>query len=173
MVGRHRSRRRAQYRHGAPGRKIRASAPRRARRARNLAYCPAEPPVRLCFAPGPPSLHDPFEERAVTPPDDRESKPESPAPPDSGKYLSPRLRAKLESGGGGRDEDFDFLNRKRSPVGLILTIVIVVAAIGGVVLLVNNSRQKAKAEAAEAAQVAAAGPAKAGAASPAGAAQPD
>ena len=93
----------------------------------------------------------------MTPPDDHESKPES-SPPGA-KYLSPRLRAKLESGGGG-DDDLDFLNKKPSPVGLIITIVLVVVAIGGIGVLVRNSREKAKAEAAEAARVAAAERAK-------------
>jgi hypothetical protein len=45
-------------------------------------------------------------------------------------------------------------------VGLIITIVLVVAAIAGIVMLVHNSREKAKAEAAEVARVAAAERAK-------------
>lgn len=93
----------------------------------------------------------------MTTPDDRESKPES-SPAPEGRYssLPPRLREKLDSGGGGGDEDFDFLKKKSSPVGLIITIVVVVIAVGGIVMLVHNSREKAKAEAAQAAATAAA-----------------
>ena len=93
----------------------------------------------------------------MTTPDDRESKPgSSPAPESRYSSLPPRLREKLDSGGGGGDEDFDFLKKKSSPVGLIITIVVAVLAVGGIVMLVHNSREKAKAEAAQAAATAAA-----------------
>jgi len=89
----------------------------------------------------------------VTPPDDRDSKQSSDAP-DSGKpYLSPRLRDKL--GDMADDTDLDFLNRKPSKSGMIITIVVVLVAIGGIAFLVHNAQLKAKAEAEVAAAAAA------------------
>ncbi|MGH7742759.1 MAG: SPOR domain-containing protein [Candidatus Eiseniibacteriota bacterium] len=89
----------------------------------------------------------------MIPPDDRDSKHSSDAP-DSGKpYLSPRLRDKLDD--PGDDSDLDFLNRKPSPAGWIITAVVVLVAVGGIAYLVHNSQVKAKAEAAAAAAEAA------------------
>lgn len=89
----------------------------------------------------------------MIPPDDRDSKHSD--EPDSGKpYLSPRLRDKL--GDVGDDSDLDFLNRKPSPAGWIITAVVVLAAAGGIFWMVHNAQVKAAAEKAEAAKVAAA-----------------
>lgn len=86
----------------------------------------------------------------MIPPDDRDSNDSS----DSGKpYLSPRLRDKL--GDPGDDSDLDFLNRKPSPAGKIITAVVILLIVGGIAFLVHNGQVKAKAEAAAAAAAAA------------------
>jgi hypothetical protein len=93
----------------------------------------------------------------VTTPDDRETKPGSTGSPEKQVWLPPRLRDKLDtSGGGGSDDDFDFLKKKSSPIGMIIGIVIAVVAVGGIAMLVVNSREKAKVEAAKEAAAAAA-----------------
>lgn len=90
----------------------------------------------------------------MTPPDDRDSKRSGDEPEGEKSYLSPRLREKL--GDTSDDSDLDFLNRKPSPAGWIITAVVVVAAVGGIGWMVHNAQVKAKAEAAAAAKVAAA-----------------
>ena len=93
----------------------------------------------------------------MTTPDDRESKPEPTGTPENKVWLPPRLRDKLDSSsGGGSDDDFDFLKKKSSPIGMIIGIVIAVVAVAGIVMLVHNSREKAKVEAAKTAAEAAA-----------------
>jgi hypothetical protein len=85
----------------------------------------------------------------VTTPDDRDTKPESSKPAEKPEvWLPPRLRDKLTDAAGGDD---DFIETKSSPVGLIITIVVAVAAIGGVWWLIHSNAEKAKAAAAKAA----------------------
>ena len=118
------------------------------RNGRGLLDCPSS------SEPGTGTSSNHFEERAVIPPDDRDSKQSSPDAPDSGKpYLSPRLRDKL--GDVGDDSDLDFLNRKPSPAAWIITADVVLAAAGGIFLIVHNAQVKAAAEKAAAAKVAA------------------
>jgi hypothetical protein len=89
----------------------------------------------------------------VIPPDDRDPKQSSDAPDSGQPYLSPRLRDKL--GDSSDDSDLDFLNRKPSKAGWIITLVVVLVAVGGIAFLVHNAQVKAKADAAAAAAVAA------------------
>lgn len=85
----------------------------------------------------------------MTTPDDRDTKPESSKPAEKPEvWLPPRLRDKLNDASGGDD---DFIETKSSPVGLIITIVVAVAAIGGVWWLIHSNAEKAKAAAAKAA----------------------
>jgi hypothetical protein len=49
------------------------------------------------------------------------------------------------------DSDLDFLNRKPSPAGYIITAVVVLAAAGGIFFMVHNAQVKAQAEKAAAA----------------------
>ena len=85
----------------------------------------------------------------MIPPDDRDSKHSD--DPEGGKpYLSPRLRDKL--GNVDDDSDLDFLNKKPSPAGWIITAVVVLAAAGGIFWMVHNAQVKAAAEKAAAAK---------------------
>lgn len=86
----------------------------------------------------------------MTPPDDRETRPESSQPSDTGDvWLPPRLRDKLTSSNVPDDDDFVF--KKSSPVGLIVTLVVAVAAIVGVGWLIHSHQVKTRAAAAKAA----------------------
>lgn len=87
----------------------------------------------------------------MTGPDDRETPPKSPTPPDSQAWLPPRLRDKLDNPEGGGDDDLDFLKKKSSPVGMIVGIVIVVALAGGGWWFIHNNQLKEKAAAEKAA----------------------
>jgi SPOR domain len=90
-----------------------------------------------------------IEDHAVTTPDDHDTKPEPSKPADKPEvWLPPRLRDKLTDAAGGDD---DFIETKSSPVGLIITIVVALAAIGGVWWLIHSNSEKAKAVAAKAA----------------------
>jgi len=85
----------------------------------------------------------------VNPPEDKGPNPETPEQP-SGVWLPPRLREKLEQPTSG--DEFDFLKRKSSPVGPIITGVLIVAIIAGAWwIFQNNKRKEAEAAAARAA----------------------
>jgi len=89
----------------------------------------------------------------VTEPEDRESKPAAPKPPDSsGAWLPPRLREKIEeaeAGGGGESKTANL-------VGLIVTVLVIVAVAVGVWSLIRSGHEKEKARLAAVAAAAAA-----------------
>ena len=89
----------------------------------------------------------------MTEPEDRESKPAAPKPPDSsGAWLPPRLREKIEeaeAGGGGESKTANL-------VGLIVTVLVIVAVAVGVWSLIRSGHEKEKARLAAAAAAAAA-----------------
>ena len=75
--------------------------------------------------------------------DDKGTPPETPPSSEQGgAWLPPRLREKLDAPSTG--DDFDFLKkRKSSPVGAIITAVVVIAVIAGAWMVWQNSRRKA------------------------------
>ena len=82
----------------------------------------------------------------MNPPDDKTPPgPEKPA--GEGAWLPPRLREKLDAPTTG--DDFDFLNKKSSPIGMIITVVVIVAGIGGAWWMYQNNQAKLRKVAAE------------------------
>jgi hypothetical protein len=74
--------------------------------------------------------------------DDRGTTPEPPKKPDSGEtWLPPRLREKLDNPSTG--DDFDFLKKKSSPIGPIITVVVILAIAGGALWMIRNNQKKA------------------------------
>jgi hypothetical protein len=73
--------------------------------------------------------------------DDKGTPPESSGPPEQGgAWLPPRLREKLDAPSTG--DDFDFLKkRKSSPIGTIITVVVVAAVIAGAWMVWQNNRR--------------------------------
>jgi len=89
----------------------------------------------------------------VNEPEDRDPRP-TPQPPASGQpYLSPRLREKLTDAAGGDDEDF---MKSSFPGGIIATVVVVLLVVVGGWWMIRSNAEKAKAELARGAAVAAA-----------------
>jgi hypothetical protein len=83
----------------------------------------------------------------VNQPDDKDPKPPAPEEPATGGvWLPPRLRQKLEAPSSG--DDFDFLKRKSSPVGTIITVAVVAVVLVGAVLVYQGNQRKAAAAAA-------------------------
>ena len=82
-------------------------------------------------------------------PDDKEptgGEPGPASPEPGGVWLPPRLRQKLESPSSG--DDFDFLKKKSSPVGTIITVAVIVAVLAGAFMVFQNNQRKVKAAAA-------------------------
>jgi hypothetical protein len=82
-------------------------------------------------------------------PDEKEptgGEPEPASPEPGGVWLPPRLRQKLESPSSG--DDFDFLKRKSSPVGTIVTVAVIVAVLAGAFMVYQNNQRKVRAAAA-------------------------
>ena len=83
-------------------------------------------------------------------PEDKGPKPETPETPEQpasgGVWLPPRLRQKLEEPRSG--DDFDFLKKKSSPLGTIITVAVIVAVIAGAWIIFQNNQKKAAAAAA-------------------------
>jgi hypothetical protein len=82
-------------------------------------------------------------------PDDKEptgGEPVPASPEPGGVWLPPRLRQKLESPSSG--DDFDFLKKKSSPVGTIITVAVIVAVLAGAFMVYQNNQHKLKAAAA-------------------------
>jgi hypothetical protein len=81
--------------------------------------------------------------------DDKEPTGGEPGPAEpqpGGVWLPPRLRQKLEAPSSG--DDFDFLKRKSSPVGTIVTVAVIVAVLAGAFMVYQNNQRKVKAAAA-------------------------